>query len=781
MATKQDPAPRTQRLAALGAVGLLASATALAFGRVFDGHGPTERLLLAAVASVALAAALERHSLVVATLASLVALVVVIGLLVFPGTTWFGLPTAQTLRAAAGAVGRVGHEAAVQVAPSPPIRPLMLAALTAVWTASFSAHALAIRAGSPLLALLPGAALVGFADTVLEDGARPFYALLLLLATLLVVFADGLRRIRQWGPIWSSPGRRRLSSVAGRGARRVGATVLVAALAFPSLLPGFRASALVDFSTNGEAGSHLDPFVSIRADLRRTVPVPYFQVAATDELGNTIPLYWRSFALDRFDGESWTSSDPDAERGQVRLSPTTFDPQSLPPSDAVATITQRFHLLTDFTDTPLPMAYPPRRVDIPTGQLRYDPELGSVAVPGTMARGSDYAVVSDVVVPTAAELDAVMPTAANPTYTRLPPSVPPVITEIAKRWAADATGDTPLRRILAIQDHFTEPGAFRYTTSNRIDTSTDTNALVDFLTRTRAGFCQQFATAMAVLVRALGYPARVAVGYRSGHLSDGVFTVTSKDAHSWVEVLFPGYGWLPFEPTPDHPNPVARRQGSYLNPATTIKEPPDGTGGAREPASTEGVGGTALGRGCFVNGRPMPGSICNEELSAQPGNVGARHGGGAFGTSFAPTDDGYGVPLRPVLSVLLLVALVLVVLIPAVKWAVRLRIAHRRGPPSEVVLAAYRLFEGEAADVGLGRRPGETLTEYRARLSGRVRFTDGHLARLVGSATWAAYADAEPTRDDARRALADARSAIRDVRRSVGPARRLLGVYRPGV
>ena len=52
----------------------------------------------------------------------------------------------------------------------------MLAAVTAVWTASFSAHALAIRAGSPLLAVLPPIALVGFADTVLDDGARPVYA-----------------------------------------------------------------------------------------------------------------------------------------------------------------------------------------------------------------------------------------------------------------------------------------------------------------------------------------------------------------------------------------------------------------------------------------------------------------------------------------------------------------------------------------------------------------------------------------------------------------------------
>jgi hypothetical protein len=192
MATKQDTAPRAQRVAALAAVALLAGATALAFGRVFVGHGATWKLLATAVLSIAVAALLERRSLLLATAVSAIALLVVIGLFVFPETTWFGAPTRETLRAIADALGRVGHDAQVQVAPSEPLAPLVLAAVTAVWTASFSAHALALRAGSPLLAVLPPVALVGFADTVLEDGARPGYAVALLAAALLVVFIPQL-------------------------------------------------------------------------------------------------------------------------------------------------------------------------------------------------------------------------------------------------------------------------------------------------------------------------------------------------------------------------------------------------------------------------------------------------------------------------------------------------------------------------------------------------------------------------------------------------------------
>jgi transglutaminase-like putative cysteine protease len=69
------------------------------------------------------------------------------------------------------------------------------------------------------------------------------------------------------------------------------------------------------------------------------------------------------------------------------------------------------------------------------------------------------------------------------------------------------------------------------------------------------------------MVRALGLPARVAVGFRSGiQQTDGSYLVKTADAHAWVEVLLPGYGWLQFEPEPGtKPHPHAQA-GTYLNP-----------------------------------------------------------------------------------------------------------------------------------------------------------------------------------------------------------------------
>jgi hypothetical protein len=75
--------------------------------------------------------------------------------------------------------------------------------------------------------------------------------------------------------------------------------------------------------------------------------------------------------------------------------------------------------------------------------------------------------------------------------------------------------------------------------------------LVGFVTQTRIGYCQHFAGAMALMLRMLGIPARVGAGFISGKLEDGRWVVTDHDAHTWVEIWFRGYGWLPFDPTPD--------------------------------------------------------------------------------------------------------------------------------------------------------------------------------------------------------------------------------------
>jgi transglutaminase-like putative cysteine protease len=766
MAAQQEPTPRAHRLLALGAVGLLAAATAIAFGRVFVGHGATWKLLAAGLASVAVAGLLERRSLLLATLASALCFLVALAVLVFPQTTWVGLPTSETLGAIRDALWRVGQQARVQVAPSLPLTPLLLAAVTAVWTASFSAHALAIRAGSPLLAVLPSVALVGFTDTVMQDGARPGYAVILLSAVLFVSFVDGIRRIRQWGPVWGSRGKP-LSAATGHGARRVATLAVAVSVLVPGILPGFRSLALVDFSTAGGRQVHIDPFVSIKAQLQRRDPVDLFQVTSVDGSGDPRAAYWRLYALDQFDGTTWRSSDPEAEQGRILSTPATLAPSS-PSSPA---IDQRYRILTDFVDRWLPMAYPPQTVNVPFGVIRYDPELTAAVAPDTFGDGLEYSVRSQVVSPTPKELDAVsvepsvlLGIGVPDRYTLVPDDVPPAVRQIVEAWTENAS--TPYRKVLAIQQHFVSSGDFRYSLDVR--PRADANALVDFLTRTRTGFCQQFAAAMAILVRELGIPARVAVGFRPGSQSGDTFTVSTEDAHSWVEVLFPGYGWLPFEPTPGGWRSPLATAGSYLSPETPGACPPSQPGCAAGGETTAGSGTTGGG---------LTGKLQQVEFSVRD-RVGR---GGRGGVETPVPDTGYSIPYRLLLLALLALAMLLLITVPMVKAAWRRRTVHGARDPDALVLRAYRVFDGEAADLGLGRAEGETLAEHRDRLASAVRFSDGHLDRLTAAAIRAAYSGRPTTEAEAREALRDARTAIRDIRADAGLLRRLRGVYRPGL
>ncbi len=759
MARADDPTPRAQRLTPLVTVSALAAATALAFGRVFQGRTPTLALIAAGLLAVALGWATRRRGLALATLASLLGLALALTWLVFPQTAWYGLPTSRTLRAVGRSIEYVGRQTRNQVAPAPPLAPLMLAAITAVWAASSSAYTLAVRAGSPLLAVLPPVALVGFADIVLEDGVRPVYAVLFLLAALAVVFSDGLRRIHQWGPVWS--GRyegRALRSATGRSLRRVALVAVAAALLVPGLLPGFRSKALIDFSGSGSSAVRLDPFVSIHASLQREEPVDLFRVTSAT------PSYWRLFALDQFDGSTWEMSDPGLQDAQEYGTPARF-PGAFPGGSTP--VEERFRILTDLGDRWIPMAYPAESLTFGDGGVRYDATLGVAQAPYPLQEGTEYEVISRRVLPTPEQLDAV--TFGSPAqygrYTFLPGDVPPKVKEVALRWAGEEP--TPYRQVFAIAQHFHD-GDFTY--SQDVEPTADAQALVRFLTQTRTGFCQQYATAMAVLVRELGYPARVAVGYRPGTSDEGVYTVRSDDAHAWVEVLFPGYGWLPFEPTPGpFGNPLAQ-PGTYLNPTA----PTEGGGGQAGQGSEAGGGQDAATGG-------LPPKIQSIEFQ------GSRRGGGARPFDLPslpapqPKEPGYSIPYRWLLGLLLLALVVLAIAIPLVKSLWRRRSLHRRQEPRRRVLAAYRVFDGEATDLGLGRHAGETLAEYRGRLTEQVAFSDGHLATLTRVTERAAYA-AEPMRpEEADAAVRATRTAIRDMRRSTGLLRRMTGIFRPGL
>ena len=253
------------------------------------------------------------------------------------------------------------------------------------------------------------------------------------------------------------------------------------------------------------------------------------------------------------------------------LTVPTVLPQSQwyrPPADS-QTQSYTFRVLNDFDPAQaLPMAQTPEEITSGgLGDVTWDPSSGQAFVDGGLDAGLEYTVKSRIVVPTPEELDRVqdLPPVQYGRWTELPDDLDPRFGQIAQEWTADAATDYD--KVLAIQQHFHGHG-FRY--SIDVDVADDADALLTFLTQTKTGFCQHYATAMAVLVRELGLPARVALGYQAGTLQDdGTYLVQSTDAHAWVEVFFEGYGWLQFEPTPGHGTHPNAEPGTYLNPGIT--------------------------------------------------------------------------------------------------------------------------------------------------------------------------------------------------------------------
>ncbi len=121
-----------------------------------------------------------------------------------------------------------------------------------------------------------------------------------------------------------------------------------------------------------------------------------------------------------------------------------------------------------------------------------------------------------------------------------------VLYERARRVTSGAR--SPYTAVLALESWLRQRGGFRY--EERPTVNRGQPPLIDFVTRSKEGYCQHFAGAMAVMARLLGIPARVAVGFTPGRFEKGTWTITDHNAHAWVEVWFAGHGWIPFDPTP---------------------------------------------------------------------------------------------------------------------------------------------------------------------------------------------------------------------------------------
>ncbi len=322
------------------------------------------------------------------------------------------------------------------------------------------------------------------------------------------------------------------------------ATGVIVGAVVPTLDEGSLATGL-GAGTGGSTGTSLDPVASLRGQLTLAAPIPLLRMDTEVE----DPGYLRAVALDQYDAAGgWSLSNLDGEisvGGDDRLAP-------IPPAQTGREVTTSIQVL-EHDDRFLPLPFSPLSVrveDTDPDDWRFDPATGTVFGRDVTTGELSYTVSAVEPRPAPGLLAGAGPLLSfddvQERFTRLPP-LPAEVTDLVASLTGEAGG--PYERVRRIHDYLTDrSNGFIYSLSTEPGTSGDD--LVDFL-RLKRGYCEQYAGTMAVMVRAAGVPARVALGYTPGSAErNGTRLVTSDDAHAWVEVYFDELGWVPFDPTP---------------------------------------------------------------------------------------------------------------------------------------------------------------------------------------------------------------------------------------
>ncbi len=284
--------------------------------------------------------------------------------------------------------------------------------------------------------------------------------------------------------------------------------------------------------------------------------------------GQLPPLYWRSFTYDVYTGHGWKSS--------------ATDQKPLLPDQAIQPDQLAGHVLIQESVNEAPgyggsiyAAGEPVRVSIPSSAAwRSSNDLFGIQASRIAFDIQSLVPVIDENTLRATGQD--YPSWVTQRYLALPPEVPTRVKQLAIQLTA--TEPTLYDRAHAIEQYLRK---YPYTLD--VPRPPANQDLVDyFLFDLRKGYCDYYASSMVVLARAAGIPARLAIGYASGIYNENSrrFIVTQADAHSWVEIYFPGNGWVPFEPTAGLPAINRTGQASLAaTPAASIPLVPSKSAG----------------------------------------------------------------------------------------------------------------------------------------------------------------------------------------------------------
>jgi transglutaminase-like putative cysteine protease len=362
--------------------------------------------------------------------------------------------------------------------------------------------------------------------------------------------------------------RLRIERALGRTAAGLGLGILATASVFFFVIPRYRSGYLSGLGTDTENITGFSGSVKL-GDLSRIMrsSTVVFRVLPEGNLSDYAGVKWRGLALDSFDGRHWYNDNTK----QTAVQPVSYGHFIIPRepgADNRPVETLRYKVLLSPISSDVVFAAASARLITGRMHLLTLDETDSLHHSRNAFSSVQYEAVSQVGLPAPSALRSAPETYSRDIrllYLRLPPKLDPRIKALAEQAASPAANNYD--RAVQVRNYLRDNFGYTLEAQN-IDPS---DPLASFLFATRKGYCEYFASAMAIMLRTIGIPARLVNGFQTGSYNryGTDFVVRARDAHSWVEVYFAGYGWIPFDPTPPDPRPViASELDDYMDALT---------------------------------------------------------------------------------------------------------------------------------------------------------------------------------------------------------------------
>jgi transglutaminase-like putative cysteine protease len=584
------------------------------------------------------------------------------------------------------------------------------------------------RLGRTLAATLPSLGAFVMCCALGTHDGRSAAVVLEILAVITFVLVARLAALSRGA--WFAGRRTRSTKATIRSAFPAIALAAVLGLIIVPSVPGPDGHGPLGWRSAGEDSPRIviSPLVSLSTRLLHQSATTVFTVQST------VPSYWRLTSLDYFDGAEWNARDT-YQGVETKL------PGVVAAAPGTRTVREQF-AVKNLDSVWLPLAFDPETVT-GAGKVSYDPRSGSLLTAQPTSDHLNYTVTSVQYLGTlsAQALRSARPVPNSSTlaaYLQLPTSVPASVKKLA---AAIVKGKkTEYAKAIALQNYFYGP-SFVYSLHPPTD-GAGTAALTTFLFQTHAGYCQQFAGAYAVLARAIGLPTRLAIGFTAGQQTGAGYTVTDSDAHTWPEVWFPRYGWVPFEPT------KGSAGAGFAIPGATAY-----TGNTAAPTPTTGTQGGAT----TATTVPSTSAASAAGAAGRAGSLSPRFGEGALGLGgfgLGAAGGGTAPPVAPPrhdghTAAWVLLGLVAAVaaligsnwLVRRLRWALRRRrrfigSGPRRHHGSDAIDIIWEEVAERLAWQGVRRRRAETPQQFANRVA--AQSNPHHLAALLSEADFSA-------------------------------------------